>query len=585
MATSVFKLFVRATWRYKWLLIASEIAATFFVLADSVLLPLVVALIIQKLSEVQSQGLVFDDFMPEVRYLIGTVILKFVSGRVMMVTYNHLEPKVVRDLEHRAFAKLVEHSTAFYADNFTGSLVAKVNRLTTAYKRFIETVLGDISMMLRSYIFYVIALLIVAPIIAVIMLSWSIVFMIVITYLHRRKMKYSLRVAADDSVVTATLADALANMLTIRLFAREPEEMQRFSDVSAERMRSSMKNYAVQDYVRVFKTIAMHLLDVIVLIVMINLVIDGKATIGTAVLVQLYISRLSNNIWNFGRYIDRLEEAFANASEMQEILEAPIDVTDPDKPEKPRITHGELTFNAVSFGYSDTDKTIFNNLTFTVKAGQKVGLVGPSGSGKSTLTKLILRLMDINDGSITIDGQNIANLTQSDLRSIIAYVPQEPLLFHRTIYENISYGNPRATQAEVHKAAEQARALEFIDELPKKMDTVVGERGVKLSGGQRQRIAIARAMLKQAPLLILDEATSSLDSESEKYITAALNTLMKNRTTIVIAHRLSTIQKMNTIIVLDKGKIKETGPHEALLKQDGLYAKLWGHQYGGFIGE
>ena len=227
--------------------------------------------------------------------------------------------------------------------------------------------------------------------------------------------------------------------------------------------------------------------------------------------------------------------------------------------------------------------TLFSDFSLNIKPGEKVGLVGSSGSGKTTLTKLLLRLADIDSGEILIDKQNIAEATQASLHESIAYVPQEPLLFHRSVRENIAYARPEASDEEIREAAKKASALEFIEGLKDGFDTLVGERGVKLSGGQRQRIAIARAILKDAPILVLDEATSALDSESEKLIQASLETLMKDRTSIVIAHRLSTIAKLDRIIVLSDGKITEDGAHDKLLAMKGDYAKLWKHQSGGFI--
>ncbi|OYW42452.1 hypothetical protein B7Z28_01505 [Candidatus Saccharibacteria bacterium 32-45-3] len=228
---------------------------------------------------------------------------------------------------------------------------------------------------------------------------------------------------------------------------------------------------------------------------------------------------------------------------------------------------------------------MFKQFNLSIPAGQRVGLVGQSGSGKTTLTKLLLRFSDIQKGAITIDDQAIETVTQSSLRKAIAYVPQEPMLFHRTLEENIKYGNPDANREQVIEAAKRAHALEFIEKLPEGLDTLVGERGIKLSGGQRQRIAIARAILKDAPILVLDEATSALDSESEKLIQQAFTELMKDRTSIVIAHRLSTIAKLDRIIVMDNGAIIEDGTHDELLAKKGQYAKLWAHQSGGFIEE
>lgn len=270
---------------------------------------------------------------------------------------------------------------------------------------------------------------------------------------------------------------------------------------------------------------------------------------------------------------------------MTEILLEKTEITDAPRAKKLRVTKGAIDLADVTFAYHDSSapETVFEKLSLHIPAGQKLGLVGPSGGGKSTLTRLLLRFDDIDNGTIKIDKQSISDITQASLRRAISYVPQEPLLFHRSVLENIAYGKPGATQAQVEHAAKLAFADEFIDRLPDGYNTIVGERGVKLSGGQRQRIAIARAILKDAPILILDEATSALDSESEAYIQRALEQLMKNRTALVIAHRLSTIQKMDRIIVLENGAITEDGTHDQLLKSKHTYAKLWTHQSGGFI--
>ncbi|MCE9628963.1 MAG: ABC transporter ATP-binding protein/permease [Candidatus Vogelbacteria bacterium] len=303
----------------------------------------------------------------------------------------------------------------------------------------------------------------------------------------------------------------------------------------------------------------------------------GSISVGTLVLAQLVFANIFAHLWGLGRSISKFTEALADASEMIDIIERPIEVKDLTTSQTPAIKAGAIEFNKVNFYYHPTNP-VFTDFNLTIPAGQKVGLVGSSGCGKSTLVKLILRFVDVQSGEIAIDGQRIDSITQDDLRQNIAYVPQDPSLFHRSLLENIKYGNEEATMEDVIEAAKKAYAHDFISQLPQGYDTLVGERGVKLSGGERQRVAIARAILKRAPIIILDEATSSLDTESEGFIKEAFDSLIKGRTTIVIAHRLSTIQKMDRIIVMDKGKIVEDGNHQELIKNEEIYHRFWQYQ-------
>jgi ATP-binding cassette subfamily B protein len=319
----------------------------------------------------------------------------------------------------------------------------------------------------------------------------------------------------------------------------------------------------------------------------IEVIQSNPELLGIGIFAFSFTLTLTNKLFEINTMVRTIEDGLLAASPLTEILQETAEIKDNPDAKKLRVTDGQLELKDIDFTYQDSssNKMVFSRLNLSVAPGEKIGLVGPSGGGKSTLTRLLLRFEDINKGSISIDGQNIADVTQESLRKAISYVPQEPLLFHRTVRENIAYGNENAADKQVKQAAHMAHADIFINDLPEGYETIVGERGVKLSGGQRQRIAIARAILKDAPILLLDEATSALDSGSEKLIQEALWMLMKDRTAIVVAHRLSTIQKMDRIIVLNNGSIAEEGTHAQLLSKKGLYAKLWAHQSGGFIEE
>jgi len=304
--------------------------------------------------------------------------------------------------------------------------------------------------------------------------------------------------------------------------------------------------------------------------------------VAAIVVVFAYYSGATRVMFDFTRIYRNLESAMTEAAQFTALLRTPATVLDPPVPVPLRSRPAEIRFERVTFGYG-SGEPLFDELDLTVPPGTRIGLVGRSGGGKSTLTRLLLRMTDIDGGSILIGGQDIRDLRQADLRSQIAYVPQDPAMFHRSLRENIAFARPDATEAEIHRAAEAAHVAEFVNSLPDGYDTMVGERGVKLSGGQRQRVALARAILRDAPILLLDEATSALDSESESLVQEALWRLMQGRTALVVAHRLSTVADMDRLIVLDRGRIIEQGTHHELLAAEGAYAKLWQHQSGGFL--
>jgi ATP-binding cassette, subfamily B, bacterial len=382
--------------------------------------------------------------------------------------------------------------------------------------------------------------------------------------------------------VAGHVADSVMNMETVRAFAAEDREAAEHKTRVAEQRRIAIRSW---DYgnLRIDTLVAPMsvLTNALGLLLAVSLG-GGRLGVEAIVVTFAYFTNATRIMFEFNQIYRRLESSLTEAAQFTELLLTSPTVLDPVSPEPLRKSAPDVHFKNVTFAH-DGAPPLFTGLELTVPSGTKIGLVGRSGGGKSTLTRLLLRLMDVTDGSILVGGQDISRLRQADLRSLIAYVPQDPAMFHRTLRDNIAFARPGATDAEIHRAAEAAHVTEFAEGLPEGFDTLVGERGIKLSGGQRQRVALARAILRDAPILLLDEATSALDSESEVLIQQALWQLMDGRTALVVAHRLSTVARMDRLIVLDRGQIIEQGSHEELLRAQGTYAKLWRHQSGGFL--
>lgn len=487
-----------------------------------------------------------------------------------------------------AFEYLVNQDYSFFADRFSGSLVTMASRFTKVYTIFNDVLFFDLLPQLFFVLISVGIMSYYSIWLGVIVFVMWLIIMTLVVKLGIGRMPIRRAAVAVESKQVGELADVITNSLTVKTFASEYRERERYKVINILRGQSFL--VAWRKAVRNVWTIEglCVILQMFVFVGGIYAVKYNGLGIATFLLFQVYIVRIIDTVRKSNMIVRQLELVAGDAQEMTELFEMPPLIQDKPSPAKSTIQKGEIKFSDVSFRYEDSSgnqNKLFEGLDIAIKPGEKIGLVGPSGGGKTTITRLLLRFMDIQDGSISIDGKDIRDIKQQDLRTAMAYVPQEPLLFHRSIKDNIRYGKPDATDNEVRKVAKDSFANEFIDKLPDEYDTTVGERGVKLSGGQRQRIAIARAMLKNAPILILDEATSALDSESERVIQKALWTLMRDKTAVVIAHRLSTIQRLDRIIVLDEGKIVEQGTHKQLIEANGLYAKLWSHQSGGFIEE
>lgn len=510
-------------------------------------------------------------------------LIAWLIWRFAVLLINITQPRVMARLKQNSFNYLMRHSHSFFTDNFGGSLVQKVNRFSRAFESLSDTLIFNFLPLAVSVIGSIWIISFIAPTVAVVMGVWVIVVMIASTLFSSWKLKYDELSAESDSKTTSYLADSITNNNAVIFFTGHHHESMGFKQVSDDQAKKIFLSWQLADIMDAVQGILIVLVEFFIFYFAIKYWELGTITIGTFVLAQTYVLNVAYQLWGLSRNIRTTYQNFADSKEMVEILLKPHEVSDLPEAKELEIEKGEIVFRDVSFGFKSQDK-ILNDLNLTIKPKQKVALVGHSGSGKTTFVRLIMRLYNLNGGQILIDNQDISKVTQTSLREKVSFVPQDPVLFHRTLLENIRYGRREASDEEVREAARLAHCDDFIENLPLKYDTMVGERGIKLSGGERQRVAIARAILKKAPILIFDEATSSLDSYSESLIQDALENLMKDCTTIVIAHRLSTVKKMDRIIVMDKGLVVEDGTHEELINNgSGLYKKLWDLQVGGFL--
>ncbi len=581
---------IRLYWSTAWtnpgLVIGVCVSLPLTVLIDSYLPPLIVANVLNRLSTGDyTPHHLWSSFGPEI---LGYAVLILTSGLVMwrLVDYFmwRIEGNVERNLAKKVFSHLMDQSADFHANHFGGSLVSQYNKLLSSYIRMADTAVFQVGPMVAGILWASIILAFRVPVFSAVLLVFSAIYIAFSFFITRRVRQLVKDYSEIESAQTGYFADNITNVMAVKSFAAGKFENRQFDKATKKSMNSLLRLAVAHQKQNAYTGSATRLISATALFMAVAGVMVFKANLATVFLILSYSTSIAVQLFQFSlNSLRNFNRSIGDASEMTEILLQQAEVQDPVKPEKVHIRNGAIEFKNVVFTHNGADDALFDKLNLRIQPGEKVGLVGHSGSGKTTFTRLLLRFSDLDGGEILIDGQNIARITQDDLRTNIAYVPQEPLLFHRTIRENIAYGKTDASEREILDAARKANADEFIRDLPAGYETLVGERGVKLSGGQRQRAAIARAILKDAPILLLDEATSALDSESERLIQAALWQLMTGRTAIVIAHRLSTIQKMDRIVVLDDGKIIEQGSHVELLKAKGTYAKLWKHQSGGFI--
>ncbi len=509
----------------------------------------------------------------------------WIGQRIQMLSIMRLEANVMVDLANQAFGSLLRHSHDFFISNFAGTLTRRVNRYSRAFEDILDIFIfsffstavfgtGVIIVLIQRNLYLGLALLI-----------WVVLFISIQAAMVRIRQPLRKKRTEEDSKVTGILSDAVSNQSTISTFASVSQEQGVFGVAVQSWKAAMLKSWYADAFIFAVQGLFALVIEVGLLAGGVFLYQRGLMTVGDFVLIQIYVIGLMDRIWNLGNSLRRLYDAYADAGEMVAILETPYGVKDIPNAKPLQVSKGEIEFKDLSFQFGES-AAVINDMNLKIIAREKVALVGPSGAGKSTITKLLLRFYDVTSGGAYIDGQNISEVTQESLRASIAFVPQEPVLFHRSLMDNIRYGKQDASDEEVMEAAKKARCHDFITALPEGYETHVGERGVKLSGGERQRVAIARAILKDAPILILDEATSALDSESEHLIQDALKILMEGKTVIVIAHRLSTIMTMDRIVVIEGGAIAAQGTHSELLDQEGgLYHKLWSIQAGSFVAD
>lgn len=579
--------FWREIVKYKWYTLGCMIITPIVVFIRAILAPMIFADLIEKAS----LGLPVSEilelaFWEVVAFMLLYTVNKLVFEELRLYWCWKMEMLAMYDLAMQCFNTVSEQSMQFHSDRFSGSLVSQSNKFVGSFERLMDVIIWDLWPTLIYIVMVVIILAPQVPWFAVGLILFTTIYAMICTFSFRKISNLNEEWAAAETKQTGQLADSISNIISVKSYAKEAHERRRYADFSRKSYNAGIKSMRAT----IARDILFNCVQLCITALILVFLLMGREWLGISVAVLVlivnYAQAIQGELWNINSILKNINRVFGDAHEMTLILDTIDDVVDIPEAQTLIMNQASVDFDNISFRHKDAKDEIFTNFNLKVEPGERIGLVGVSGSGKTTLTKLLLRFADVNSGEITVSGQNIRNITQQSLRENIAYVPQETSLFHRSIAENIAYGKPDATQAEIEQAAKLANAHEFIIDMPEGYETLVGERGVKLSGGQRQRIAIARAILKDAPILVLDEATSALDSESEALIQSALERLMKGRTSIVIAHRLSTVASLDRIVVLQNGKIVEQGSHHALLEQkDGVYHHLWSRQSGAFMEE
>jgi ATP-binding cassette subfamily B protein len=513
---------------------------------------------------------------------IALKLLLSLSFRVYQWLWLKIAYELQRSVSVILLDRMLDHSHGLYQNHFAGSLANKIKDVMQGVLEIVKIWIDEFFSPTLALFIAVYTLWQVNVTLSIGLIIWAISFLAVSVKTAPKASKLSEIASGTKSQSMGVLVDILSNVMSVRLFGGKTRERANYNNALLQFVQAYQRRDRFFMKIHAFQGFSFIIFHAVCLFVLIKSLQTGTVTPGDFGLVLLLTSDIADLLWNLSNNVREFAESVGSVKQGLQVINLPLEIQDSPKATELKISEGSIVFDNVQF-YYHPESLIFQNHSITLKGGEKVGLVGYSGSGKSTFIHLILRIFDIKSGKILIDGQDIRDVTQLSLRNAIGMIPQDPSLFHRSIADNIRYGYTDASQEAVITAAKQAHAHDFIVNLHKGYQALVGERGVKLSGGQRQRIAIARAFLKNAPILILDEATSQLDSITENLIQDSLWKLMQNKTTIVIAHRLSTLLQMDRIVVFDEGKIIEDGTHLELLEKGGLYKTLWTTQAGGFL--
>lgn len=568
----IFKLLGHMKWQIVFLCFVALLSATL-----GVLVPYVFSKIIDQIIKLVSSGSTYPSGSNILGLMVIFGITTFLDSSFDGYSYylsERFELRVQETLRLNIYEKLLKMDVPYFETSKTGEILQKINNSLSSFINWLLNVIWQYLDAVFILVITGVVITIINPLVGLLYLVFSVVYIFIFLRVSKKVRPIDKKMQKQSEIAFGHYTESLTHVSTIRTLSAEKLIRQKYNAAVRKSKNYGYRTVSIWSKSILARGYLTQLVYVMAFSILIFQTINHQITIGQLIFAIFVIQQFVSRIWPLSRFLNQTLHTDVAVSRLVEVFETqPILVDSPDAEELLKLY--SIEFKNVSFTYPKSNKDAVENVSFKIEPGKTIALVGPSGVGKSTITKLLLRFYAPDSGQILINGEDIGSFTQDSLRTHIGMVMQDVALFNTTIEENLSLANARASKAQIRAAAHQAHAAEFIDELPKKYKTLVGERGIKLSGGQKQRVAIARAILKNPNLIILDEATSALDSESERLVQAGLKKLMSGRSALVIAHRLSTVMHADEIIVLKKGRITERGNHQDLIKQDGLYAKLF----------